>query len=199
LNLMEQRTVAPHRSVRVAERDQPEAVYEQPTCSPASLEMEHPTDNDIMVRVQEGEIDSLSFLFDRHHCALYNFFLQMTRNREMSEDLVQDVFLRVLKYRRSYRSKGSFAAWLYRIARNLLANAMKRKVRDITREEMIPCLEPSLSDFMPDNLLNRKDEIRLLQIAMEKLPVAKREILALSRLRGLPCRDGENARAPGLA
>jgi RNA polymerase sigma-70 factor (ECF subfamily) len=63
-------------------------------------------------------VDRLAMLFDRHHRALFGFFYRMTGDRPAAEDLVQEVFVRVLKYRAAYREQGSFKAWLFRIARN---------------------------------------------------------------------------------
>ena len=52
-----------------------------------------------MMQVRDGDIDKLCHLFERFNGKLYNFFLRMTNNRELSEDLVQEVFLRMLKYK----------------------------------------------------------------------------------------------------
>jgi len=68
--------------------------------------------------VSEGQVSDLRILFERHHPKLFAFFVRMTGNREMSEDLTQDVFVRILKYRQTFRPGGSFRTWIYQIARN---------------------------------------------------------------------------------
>ena len=55
------------------------------------------TDNHLMEQVKDGNAEKLAILFERYHVMLYNFFLRLTSNRSISEDLVQDVFIRVLK------------------------------------------------------------------------------------------------------
>ena len=55
-----------------------------------------------MKRVQEGETAQLALLFERHHLALFRYLLGLSGNRALSEDLVQDVFFRIIKYSRTY-------------------------------------------------------------------------------------------------
>jgi len=71
-----------------------------------------------MFDVRNGDLRKLTLLFDRHHKLLYNFFLKLTRSREASEDLVQEVFLRMLKYRHTYKGTSQFRTWMFQIARN---------------------------------------------------------------------------------
>ncbi len=59
------------------------------------------TDEGLMLAVREGDITKLGSLFDRHHAVLYDYLIRMTRSRTTAEDLVQEVFLRILKYRLS--------------------------------------------------------------------------------------------------
>jgi DNA-directed RNA polymerase specialized sigma24 family protein len=56
-------------------------------------------DEDIMRAVRGGDLAKLGLLFDRYHVPLFDFLSRMTGNRHAAEDLVQEVFLRVLKYR----------------------------------------------------------------------------------------------------
>jgi len=65
-------------------------------------------DNDLMLQVRDGDLGKLSFLFERYHRALFNFFLRSTGNRDLSEDLVQEAFLRLLKYRHTFRPDSRF-------------------------------------------------------------------------------------------
>jgi len=61
-----------------------------------------------MAAVGAGEVSKLAVLFERHHRSLFRYFVSMNRNRELSEDLVQDVFFRMLRYRGSYDPQQSF-------------------------------------------------------------------------------------------
>ena len=76
-------------------------------------------DEDVMKLVKNGKLDALSILFDRYHVRLFNFFLRLIDDRTLSEDLVQNVFERIIKYRSSYREGASVKTWIYQIARNV--------------------------------------------------------------------------------
>src|SRR5207249_10577554 len=76
----------------------------------------HYTDEDLMVAVREGDVHQLEVLFERYREQLYDFFGRLTADRGISEDLVQDVFVRILKYRASYRETNRFVTWMYQIA-----------------------------------------------------------------------------------
>ncbi len=77
------------------------------------------SDEQLMDMVKKGKLEFLSRLFDRYHTKLYNFFLRLTHDASLSEDLVQNVFERIIKYRKSYRGDAPFKAWMYQIARNV--------------------------------------------------------------------------------
>jgi RNA polymerase sigma factor (sigma-70 family) len=83
------------------------------------------TDEALMRAVRDGDVARLGTLFERHHGAVFDFLARMTGNRAAAEDLTQDVFVRILKYRNSLRDEGSFETWLFRIARNARADYFK--------------------------------------------------------------------------
>src|ERR1051326_3831130 len=74
------------------------------------------SDEDLMSQVRSGVGEMLGVLFERYHVPLFNFYLKLTGDRPVSEDLVQEVFFRILKYRHSYRADTAFRAWMYQIA-----------------------------------------------------------------------------------
>ncbi len=138
------------------------------------------SDSSLMQAVREGDLGALAILFERHHRPLFNYFVHLNGNRDVSEDLVQDVFMRMLKYRQSYQPDRAFAAWMYQIARNAQADSSgKRKL-----EVALPEREFASVNVMEENL-TRKQEISLLKRAMARLPLDKRELLVLSRFQNL--------------
>ncbi len=90
------------------------------------------TDNAIMLKVKNGDLDKLGLLFERHHRSLFGFLFHMTGQRELSEDMVQNVFYRILKYKHAFRGDGEFKTWMYHLARNVMndnGRALKRTVK----------------------------------------------------------------------
>jgi RNA polymerase sigma factor (sigma-70 family) len=106
--------------------------------------LETQTDSALMVLVQGGDTAQLALIFERHHVALFRYLLQMTRNRALSEDLVQEVFFRVLKYAKSYDPDCPFARWLYGMAHNAY-----RDCRHKTRGEQASATVPEVRSTEP--------------------------------------------------
>jgi len=136
-------------------------------------------DEGLMMEVRNGLGDRLGVLFDRYQVPLFNFYSKMTGDRVLSEDLVQKVFLRILKYRHSYRPGTPFRAWMYQIARNARLSHFERQRRETTLN-----LQPAPSVSSPDSA-ERKQETELLFRALMQMPEEKREVLVLSRFQEL--------------
>jgi RNA polymerase sigma-70 factor (ECF subfamily) len=73
-----------------------------------------------MLQVKAGQVDQLGLLFERYHRILFSFFYNLNRNVEMSEDLVQNVFMRILKYKHRFKGDGEFKTWMFHIAKNVI-------------------------------------------------------------------------------
>ena len=129
--------------------------------------LETRSDNDIMFRVKDGDIEQLSHLFETYHVRLFNYFLGMTNNRAASEDLTQEVFLRILRFRHTFKGKGTFKSWMFQIARNVSidyfrktrhTDSLDERFHDVILEESTP-FEDSVQD----------QETQLLHEAMNRL------------------------------
>ncbi len=104
-----------------------------------------PTDNELMEAVRDGRVEKLAVLFERYQTMLYNFFLRLTGNRAASEDLVQEVFVRVLKYRAGYLGDSRFNVWLFQIARNAHIDHLRKQKPALSLDEQfteMPSREP---------------------------------------------------------
>ncbi|MFQ5637316.1 MAG: RNA polymerase sigma factor [bacterium] len=140
-----------------------------------------------MLQVRDGNLGKLGLIFERHHKTLFNYFLRLTGTREISEDLVQDVFLRILKYRATYKGKSEFTFWMFQIARNARFDYLKKKKREVTRDDE---KEDVVShDPIPVENLERYQTIALLQKALSKLEDEDREVLELSRFQHLKYKE----------
>lgn len=147
--------------------------------------MDSQTDNSLMKLVQAGDSAQLAVLFERHHAALFRYLLHLTRNPALSEDLVQEVFFRVLKYARSYDPRLSFSVWLFSMARNACFDSLsKQRTEPASEMEEIRSPEPA-----PEELAARNQDTRFLRQALRSLPVEKREVLVLSRFHDLRYED----------
>ncbi len=141
------------------------------------------TDEIIMEAVKRGELHQASMLFERYHKRIFNFLARMTMDRDLAEDLTQNVFLRIIKYRTSYREGNRFQSWIYQVARNVFSDhyqAHKNKFSDFVDVEKI-------SDHMADQGESEEqdEKERILHRSMAKLTEEQRELLVLTRFQHL--------------
>lgn len=146
------------------------------------------SDEVIMLRVREGQIDQLSTLYKRYRTPLFNFFLRLTSERHLSEDLVQDVFFRIMKYRHSYRPRHSFRTWMYQIARNVRIQAWSHAAREpvmsaVQEQDNRPTADEN--SVRPDTQVILGQDLDQLKQSISRLPEASREVLILSRYQYL--------------
>src|SRR5947209_4706036 len=76
------------------------------------------SDEKLMQRISRGDLAAFGELFDRHQPAVHDFLSRFLGNATLAEDVVQEVFLRVWRYRESFDARQRFTAWLYGIARH---------------------------------------------------------------------------------
>ena len=132
------------------------------------------TDEVLMALVSKGDLEVLKVLFDRHHVHVFNFLYKMCGDKQLSEDLTQDVFYKVIKYRSTYNN-GKFISWLFTIARNGLKTHFSRKHNYHDTLEGLP--EQSL-----DNAVGQ-EEYSQLRRALSLLETSDREVLVLHKLQ----------------
>lgn len=139
------------------------------------------TDEMIMEAVKGGELQQATLLFERYHKRIFNFLAKMTMDRDLAEDLTQNVFLRIIKYRTSFREGNRFQSWIYQVARNVFSDhykAHKNKFSDFVDVEKI-------SDHMADGEESeaQDEKEKLLHQSMAKLTDEQRELLVLTRFQ----------------
>jgi RNA polymerase sigma-70 factor (ECF subfamily) len=133
--------------------------------------------------VRSGQTGLLAELFERHNRQVYGFFYRMTGSRELSEDLTQDVFLRILRYRETYQPHTSFTPWVYGIARNAFIDLMRKRRPEAVWDDAAP--EMQSREEPADERLRARQETEMIQRALASLPADKREVLILSRYQNL--------------
>lgn len=140
------------------------------------------TEESIMEAVKRGDLQKASLLFDIYHKRLYSFFVRLSFDKELAQDLTQNVFLRLIRYRESYKEGMVFQAWIYRMARNVFAdNYRKEKIKsnDFVEVEKIAESHAELED---DEM---EEKEKLLHRSLSMLSVEDRELLILSRFQNM--------------
>ena len=145
------------------------------------------TDHQIMQDVREGQIEKLAILFERHHVSLFNYSLRLTGNRAAGEDLVQEVFTRILKYRATYQGEDKFVVWMFKIARNTHIDLLRRQKKTLPLDDQY--VETPDDEPLPEDRLEREQDAALVAKALARLSPRKQEILVLSRFQNMKYRE----------
>ncbi|UCG51770.1 MAG: RNA polymerase sigma factor [Candidatus Latescibacterota bacterium] len=145
--------------------------------------MPEKTDHQMMLAVRDGDLDKLGHLFEKYHKQVYNFVLRQVEDPQSCEDIVQEVFFRMLKYRHTYRGDGKFKTWMYSIAHNAKIDHFKkaRHRQDLTGE--IDGVASTLPN--PEESFERSSRHTNLHRALGRLSDEKREVLIMSRFQNL--------------
>ena len=160
------------------------------------MEASEPTVNldplaSVIERAQRFEPEAFDFLVDRYSTALYGFLLRLTSSSQDAEDLVQEVFLRLVRTIADYEHSGRFEAWLFRIATNLARDRIRRIVRGPSTTSLgaLEGVGGTVAEPGRDGADARNtglaegpelaDEVGRLQGALAKLPQAEREVVLM--------------------
>lgn len=142
------------------------------------------SDNALMLRVKSGELSALGLLYERYKKRLFGFFYQLNRDPSLSEDLVQNVFVRILKYKGSYTDEKKFISWIFQIARNVNNDHFAKNKKNI---ELGSFPKQEIFDLSMDFAL--EENKKLLQEAINKLSPEKQELIVLSKIKEIKYRD----------
>jgi len=139
-------------------------------------------DEIIMQHVKDGNLSEMSELFERYNVKLYNYFLKLTRNRLISQDLTQNLFYRMIRYKNSYKNEYSVKAWMYQMARNLHIDYCKEEKRS---EGLFLNTDNYPVDISDENDGFPEDDYERLERSFAALNNEQRELIILSRYQGL--------------
>lgn len=137
------------------------------------------SDEEIMRQVAEGDLDQLKELFERYQNWIYNFFFQMKPDSALCDDLTQNVFVKVIRYRGSYQG-GKFSSWIFTIARNMFADHYRTMQKTADHIEV-----EAMADITPASDDDQSEEVLHLRKVLRELSVADRELIVMSKYQGM--------------
>lgn len=151
---------------------------------------------DLIRRAQQHWPEAYDELIDAYSPRLYGYFYRLTRNRHDAEDLLQEVFVRLVRTIGDYQHDGRFDAWLFRVAANLVRDRIRRArtsrqvpaAADDEGRDLLADLPDKLIDS-PAARLERHEQIDRLQQAISQLPEVEREVILLRHFSQLPFRE----------
>ena len=151
---------------------------------------EQDRDDVLLRRAAKGDEESFTALYRRHQAALYRFALRMTGNAWAAEEIVQDVFMTLMREPKKYDSdRGPVGAYLYGIARNRVMKHLERLPRELPLEETngdgTPTSEIAVNPFTPAHWAEQQERSARVRAAVLDLPAEFREAVVLCELEEL--------------
>ena len=154
-----------------------------------------------MMRFQAGDRAAFAALVTRHKKAFYNFVLRLVRSPSAAEDLVQDVFVKVVQSAADFKHESKFSTWAYTIARNICIDHLRkmslRQHPSLDQARGDSPDGPTLLDRTADAHPSASAERTAIgaQVAqrivrcVEELPQEQREVFLLREVGNLPFKD----------
>ncbi|HEY5671043.1 MAG TPA: RNA polymerase sigma factor [Anaerolineales bacterium] len=147
------------------------------------------TDKALVIQLQEGNLEALGALYDRHRRLVYRTALAITGDADSAADLLQDVFLRLNRFSRNIDPLRPLEPWLYRMTTNLSYDWVKRRKRwPRPLEDLADWLIGSVKNS-PYEVVEKNDEWSRVQRAVAALPLPQRVVVVLYYLNDLALQE----------
>ena len=135
-------------------------------------------------RIVGGDVNSFTYLVDKHKGMVYTLSLKLLRNAEDAEELAQDVFVKVFHGLKDFKFDSKFSTWLYRITYNAAISKLRKKqieTRDIDNVSLPD--SQVLSSYNALNELTKQEQIKYIHQVLERLNEEDNVILTLFYLQ----------------
>lgn len=152
------------------------------------------SDEELMMKFQQGNVHAFELLFEKYRCPVFTFLCRMLGEQRAAEDLLQETFVRVAKAREMYEPRARFSSWLFTIARNHCLNFVKSRHYLQGQASLSLDAEPagagsSLADRLPAAesgaaVVARHEMQAELEQAIRALPDAYKEVFLLHAIEG---------------
>lgn len=143
------------------------------------------TDEQLMILVKKGQVEVLGQLYERYKRVLYSYFIRITTDQQLSQDLTQNVFERVLRYKQSFKDDMNVKNWLFQIARNVRTDHFRSKKLPIDYGIEIQ----ALAHLIQPDKIDYQEQMSKVEYALQLLKPSYKEILLLSWYEKLSYQD----------
>jgi len=146
-------------------------------------------DQDLILAIQEGSLEALGVIYDRHRRLVYRTALAICNDPEAAADLLQDVFLRPFRFARRIDPQRPLEPWLYRVTTNLAYSWVKRRHRWIRSLEDIAEWMTSGKRQSPQQLAEQDEDSQRIREALARLPLSQRVVVVLYYINDLSLQE----------
>ncbi len=144
------------------------------------------SDVKLMAQTCNGNRHALTILVKRYEKPLYNYILRMSGQHANAEDLFQETWLKVYRFRDKYKPDRAFKPWLYQIATNVCRDWGRKKGRaQEVPLEAVEATKPAPNRDNPVQAIQRQELAQALKQAVDALPEKQRAVFWMSRYEEL--------------
>lgn len=173
--------------------------FAQPRYDGTSLASGPQSDEELMLAYAAGDLQAFCQLYEQHKNPLWRFFVRRGMATECAEELVQEVWQRVITSAPGYQPSARFTTWLYQIARNLLADQHRKAHRRFTLvSDESEALESMASQDYPDTITEQGRLAFRLKHCLGKLPALQLDVFLLKEEAGLTMEQVATIMGAGL-
>lgn len=140
-------------------------------------------ENDLLLQVAQGNEHAFRHLYDKYRNKIYSLGMHLTRSEILSEEIVQDVFMKLWEKRDQLPGINYINAWLRTVARNTCSNYL----RNLAMEKLVMnrySLQNIAETPSPENDLAAKEYEQIIEAAIRQLPPQQKKVYLLSRQAG---------------
>ncbi|MEO6000378.1 MAG: sigma-70 family RNA polymerase sigma factor [Chitinophagaceae bacterium] len=142
--------------------------------------MNHTNENELILQLQQDDVNAFDVLYETYHNSLYSNIYKFTRQAETAQDILQEVFICLWEKRLTLHPHQPIAGWLFVVSYNKSVTYLKKMLR-----ESLQTRNAVTAQKAPENdLLQREDQLNLLEEAIEKLSPQKRKVFELCKIQG---------------
>jgi RNA polymerase sigma-70 factor (ECF subfamily) len=152
-----------------------------------------PDDTDLMVQYRNGDIAAFEVLYHRHKGPLYRFFLRGSGNRDLSAELFQEVWTKIVRSKDQYQPAAKFTTYMYTIAHHCLIDHLRCQQRAPQHGSGIAAIDPEhitdVSARNPEGAASLSQSVERFRKALERLPANQRDAFVMREEAGLSLAD----------
>ncbi|MGI8315400.1 RNA polymerase sigma factor SigX [Halobacillus mangrovi] len=133
-------------------------------------------------------------LYDKYHKDLFQFIIYMVKDRDLAEDLVQDVYIKVIKSYQSFDGRSSEKTWLFSIARHVTIDYFRKQKRK--RNRIMDFFDWSEkgekiqdTDTLPEEVAIQNEELKAVYQALDQCTVDQRSVIILRFIQGMSIQE----------
>lgn len=159
------------------------------------MDIHQKSDEELIENVKEGCMDSFKTLYERYKTKIYNYLYHLIENKQSAEDCAHDVFIHLYKNAAMYSPKAKFSSWLYRMAKNMAFDFLRKSKirRAVSLDEPLDSSEDPVSlsellsnqDLSPAKAAESAEIVKLVKAGISRLNDKDKQIVLLCDIEGL--------------